>query len=196
MIILFLRHIFWVHGKRMIAFHSALSSSQITATTHSQYCTQELGTSSQNRGLLRGDGFNIQFRKVVSKHLRLVYILLASLKHRVLGLGGHWKGRGISPRKSQRGSSRAKGFADPMSSSKASIPGLLLGDFLPHSLTLLCFQCLIPWWAPRWGGKDVSVIQSVLHKYHSLLICGTVGFYYLSGQMWNLWVCIIRGQLS
>lgn len=88
MIILFLRHIFWVHGKRMIAFHSALSSFQIATTTHSQYCTQEPGTSSQNGGLLRGDGFNIQFRKVVSKHLRLVYILLASLKHRVLGLGG------------------------------------------------------------------------------------------------------------
>ena len=103
----------------MIAFHSALTSSQITTTIHTQYYTQEPGTGSQNSGLLRGDGLNILFRKVISKHLDWLIFLLASLKHRVFGVGGHWKGRGISLRKSQRGSSRAKGLAGPMSSAKA-----------------------------------------------------------------------------
>lgn len=181
----------------MIAFHSALTSSQITTTIHTQYYTQEPGTGSQNSGLLRGDGLNILFRKVISKHLDWLIFLLASLKHRVFGVGGHWKGRGISLRKSQRGSSRAKGLAGPMSSAKASIPVLLLLTSALHTLTLLCFQCLIPWWAPRWSGKDVSGTQSVLQKCHSPLLCNrTAEFYYLSGQMWNLWVFIIRDQLS
>ena len=130
----------------MIAFHSALSSSQITTTIHSQYYTQEPGTSSQNSGLLRGDGLNILFRKVISKHLDWLIFLLASLKHRVFGFGGHWKGRGISLRKSQRGSSRAKGLADPMSSSKASIPELFFGDLLPpypHLALLLMSDSMV-----------------------------------------------------
>lgn len=57
----------------MIAFHSALSSSQITTTIHSQYHTQEPGTSSQNSGLLRGDGLNT-VQKSHLKTLRLAFI--------------------------------------------------------------------------------------------------------------------------